>query len=127
MDGDTIIADGLRIRLIGIDAPESVKPGSPVECWGPESSAALHDLLLPGSTVLLERDVERRDRYGRELAWVWTGDPLELTEVTLAKAGDVRALVVPPNGRHADLVAAAVAEAAAAHRGLWSGCEANGP
>ena len=54
-----------RIRLIGIDTPESVKPDSPVECFGSEASAHLATLLPAGSEVTVLGDVEARDDYGR--------------------------------------------------------------
>ena len=79
VDGDTIEVrlDGRieKIRLIGIDTPESVKPGTPVECYAKAASAQT-DRLLEGRRVRLEFDAERRDRYGRLLAYVYvTGEP----------------------------------------------------
>ena len=74
IDGDTVIVDlaGHRetVRLLGIDTPETVHPNRPVECFGPEATARLRLLLAPGSGVLVTRDVEPRDRYGRLLAYL---------------------------------------------------------
>jgi micrococcal nuclease len=79
VDGDTIelVLDGreIHVRLIGIDTPETVAPGEPVECYGPQASAYTKR-RLEGRTVGLEFDVEREDQYGRTLAYVWLGDEL---------------------------------------------------
>ncbi|GAB4446340.1 MAG: hypothetical protein OHK0015_49460 [Chloroflexi bacterium OHK40] len=79
IDGDTIdVAIGgreERVRLIGIDTPESVDPRRPVECFGVEASAAA-SALLDGQTVWLEEDPSQdsRDRHGRLLRYVWLED-----------------------------------------------------
>ena len=75
IDGDTIEVsiDGTEedVRYIGVDTPETVKPGAPVQCYGPQASAANHR-LVEGRTVRLVFDRERRDAYGRLLAYVYT-------------------------------------------------------
>jgi micrococcal nuclease len=77
VDGDTLVAtaDGRRfyVRLLGIDTPETHRPGRPVECGGPEASARMQQLAPPGTRVRLETDPtqDRVDRYGRLLAYVW--------------------------------------------------------
>src|SRR6476469_2975663 len=72
VDGDTIVVRiGGRdenVRVLGIDTPETHKPDTPVECYGPEASNRLVALLPAGTVVRLVRDVESRDRYGRLLA-----------------------------------------------------------
>ena len=76
VDGDTVevTRNGVRskVRLLGIDAPESVKPDSPVECFGPEASDFATS-TLQGRDVVLEFDASqsREDQYGRTLAYVW--------------------------------------------------------
>ena len=74
VDGDTLIAElggtETRVRLIGIDTPESVDPRRPVECFGKRASQRLADLLPVGTPLRLERDAEERDRYQRLLAYV---------------------------------------------------------
>lgn len=82
-DGDTIrvfIDDhSTPVRILGINTPETVKPGTPVECYGPEASAKMHD-LVDGTGVILTIDPtqgsgeEHQDRYGRWLRYVTTGD-----------------------------------------------------
>src|SRR5262245_41751000 len=72
IDGDTIEAGGGDVRLIGVDTPETVKPGTPVQCYGPQASAFTHR-LLEGRTVRLVFGVERRDVYGRRLAYAYLG------------------------------------------------------
>ena len=71
-DGDTFTCrDGRRVRLIGVDTPE-LSQGEP----GRRARAALSRLAPAGTTVHLEQDVASRDRYGRELAHVWSGSRL---------------------------------------------------
>jgi micrococcal nuclease len=77
VDGDTIhvSVDGkkLKIRMIGLDTPETVDPRKPVQCFGREASAQAKT-LLGGQQVYLETDPSQDtvDRYGRTLAYVWT-------------------------------------------------------
>lgn len=76
VDGDTFYArlsSGReeKVRLIGVDAPESTKE---VEPYGKEA-AAYAKKRLAGKTVYLELDVQQRDKYGRLLAYVWFGSP----------------------------------------------------
>ncbi len=74
VDGDTIIVEGVgRVRLIGVDTPETVHPNRPVEFFGKEASA-FTKRLLEGKRVRLEYDQERQDRYGRTLAYVYLDD-----------------------------------------------------
>ncbi len=127
IDGDTLdvrTAAGRveRVRLVGIDTPESVAPDRPVECHGPEASAALGALLPPGTPVRLERDVEARDRFGRLLAYVFRQPDGLLVNEALAAAGAADVLAIPPNTAYDDRVAAAVAGARADGAGLWGAC-----
>ena len=74
VDGDTIHVEvGGRdenVRYIGVDTPESVKPGTPVQCFAKRASA-FNEQLVAGEQVRLVRDAEERDRYGRLLAYVY--------------------------------------------------------
>ena len=74
VDGDTIVVrDVGRVRLIGVDTPETVHPSRPVEFFGREASAFTKQ-LVDGKRVLLEYDRQRTDRYGRTLAYVHLPD-----------------------------------------------------
>jgi micrococcal nuclease len=127
VDGDTLDvalqAGGReRIRLIGIDTPETKKPNHPVECFGPEASARLADLVPEGSAVLLLRDVEARDVYGRFLAYVFRASDGLFVNLDMVESGYARALRIEPNVAFADDVSRAVASARTARRGLWGVC-----
>jgi micrococcal nuclease len=83
VDGDTLLLDGdERVRLIGVNTPESVDPRRPVERFGKEA-AAFTRTLVEGKQVRLEFDQERRDRYGRTLAYVYLPDGTLLNEVII--------------------------------------------
>jgi micrococcal nuclease len=73
VDGDTLLlANGARVRLIGADTPETVRPNHPVEPFGPEASQFTREMLAAaGNRVRLEFDGPAKDRYGRFLAVVW--------------------------------------------------------
>lgn len=120
VDGDTVVLqDSTRVRLIGIDTPETVDPRRPVECFGAEASARAKELLPRGTRVRLEYDVERTDRYGRTLAYVYRADDDLFINIVLARDGFAEQLTVPPNVAHVDDIARAVHEARDANRGLW--------
>jgi micrococcal nuclease len=122
IDGDTIVlANGARIRLQGIDAPETVKPNHPVEPYGPEASAFTKQFLKrTGYRVRLTFSSERKDRYGRFLAFVWDGGDKMLNE-ELVRAGLARAkLGYRYSGIMKRRLAQAQDEARAAKRGIWS-------
>jgi endonuclease YncB( thermonuclease family) len=123
VDGDTFVADiggrDERVRVIGVDTPETVAPDRPVERYGRESSN-FAKRELTGVTVRLGGDVEPRDRYGRLLAYVWLPDGT-FWNALLAAEGYAQLLTVPPNVAYTDLFRRLVAEARAAHRGLWAG------
>jgi micrococcal nuclease len=125
VDGDTIhVRVGgrdERVRYIGIDTPEEVKPGTPVQCYA-RAAAAANRRLVAGQEVRLVPDVEARDRYGRLLAYVFrAGDGRFVNEV-LVREGFARTLTIPPNVRYADRLSALAGEARRAGRGLWSAC-----
>jgi micrococcal nuclease len=128
VDGDTldILIEGegvVRVRLIGVDAPESVDPSRPVECYGLAASRFVHRRLL-GVRVGLEYDVERLDRYGRTLAYLWVGGRLFNEE--LVREGYAQVLTVPPNVKYVERFVTAQRQARTAGRGLWSACPEGG-
>jgi endonuclease YncB( thermonuclease family) len=117
IDGDTFeLANGETVRLIGIDAPESVKPQSPVECYGKEASAYLRE-RIEGKQVTLVRDVSERDRYQRLLRYVYL-DTVFINEELVAQ-GFARAKRYPPDTREAEHLKRAEDQAHEAGRGLW--------
>jgi micrococcal nuclease len=118
VDGDTFeTGEGEKVRMIGVDTPESVKPNHPVEPYGREASAYTKQLLT-GKKVLLRFDVEPRDKYGRLLAYVYLPDGTFVNE-KLVREGYARILTIPPNVRHAKLFLQAEREAREQNRGLW--------
>jgi micrococcal nuclease len=128
VDGDTIVAsvegEDQYVRYIGVDTPETVKPGTPVQCFGERASAENHR-LVEGRTVRLVFDRERRDDYGRLLAYVYAGDgstPSRFVNATLVRSGYARTLTIAPNTAHAALLARLQKRAGQAGRGLWGAC-----
>jgi micrococcal nuclease len=123
VDGDTVearIGGGVEdVRLIGIDTPETVKPEAPVECFGPRASNFTHR-RLEGRRVRLVFGVERRDAYGRLLAYAYLGD--RFVNAELVHRGFARTLAIPPNTLYSALFARLEMAAARAGRGLWGAC-----
>jgi endonuclease YncB( thermonuclease family) len=124
-DGDTISLTGLgKVRLIGVDTPEVF--GRP-ECFGAQASAFTKRVLGTGRRVRFRLGAERRDRYGRALAYVWLADGRFFNEL-LVRGGYARPLTIPPNDDYARRFAAAARRARRMGRGLWGrpGCGSAG-
>jgi micrococcal nuclease len=126
VDGDTIevrIGGELEdVRYIGVDTPESVKPGEPVECFGLDASH-FNERLVEGERVRLVFDRELRDVYGRLLAYVYLVDGDDtFVNAALVRGGYATTLEIAPNDRFADLFARLERRAGAAGRGLWGEC-----
>jgi len=123
VDGDTVearIGEAVEdVRLIGVDTPETVKPDAPVECFGPAASSFTHR-LLEHRRVRLVFGVERRDVYGRLLAYAYVDRGLFNAE--LVRRGLARTLEIPPNTLHGALFRRLELKAARAGRGLWGAC-----
>ena len=115
--GAAAVGETHDVRLIGIDTPETVKPDSPVECFGREASAAAK-ALLADQPVRLVDDVENVDSYGRLLRYVYIGD--EMANARLVANGYASAYTYPPNVRHSALFVTLQRAARAVERGLWS-------
>jgi micrococcal nuclease len=121
-DGDTFVATVKgrreRVRVIGVDTPESVAPNRPDEPYGEEASdfAKAH---LDGETVHLAGDAEPRDRYGRMLAYVWLEDGT-FWNALLAAEGYAQQLTIPPNVTYAGLFRRLAGDARRHDRGLWA-------
>ena len=122
VDGDTAraLVDGREesVRYIGIDTPE-VDPSIGVECFGAQASAR-NKQLVEDETVRLVYDAERRDRYGRLLAYVYVGETFVNAE--LVRGGFATTLEIAPNVSKAGLFDRLQQEAANAGRGLWGAC-----
>jgi len=136
VDGDTILVRlGGRdeyVRLIGVDTPETVKPDTPVQCFG-ERASHFTKRRLTGRSVRLVFGAEPRDVYGRLLAYVYLAQgsfdvsqhvqgPQRLFNAILARRGLARPLTIPPNDRFAPRFERLAVSAARAGRGLWGVC-----
>lgn len=125
-DGDTLTVrfgsgEEETIRLLDIDTPETVHPSRPEECFGAQASDYTKGLMRRRVRV----EPMGRDRYGRLLAYVWTGDDGEgvLWNVRLLEEGLAVYNDYGNPGRYADRTRAAAEEAMLAGVGLWSACE----
>jgi micrococcal nuclease len=123
VDGDTILVrlggEEEYVRYIGVDTPETVKPGTPVQCFGERASAFNHG-RVDGQTVHLVFDAEQRDIYGRLLAYVYVGG--DFVNADLVKRGFARTLTIAPNTAHESLFARLAERAGRAGLGLWGRC-----
>ncbi|MFQ3534432.1 MAG: thermonuclease family protein [Aggregatilineales bacterium] len=131
VDGDTadIIVNGerWRVRMLGMDAPESVAQDRPVECFGRAASARARE-LLEGQTVYLEPDAlqDDRDRFGRYLRFVWLGDG-RLFNMQMIAEGYAFEYTFRGNAHKYQRQFRAVQdEARRAGRGLWSPAACSG-
>ncbi|MES1213392.1 MAG: thermonuclease family protein [Singulisphaera sp.] len=120
VDGDTLLMqDHKRLRLMGVDTPETVKEDTPVQPWGPEATEFTREFVGPGE-VRLQFDRERTDRFGRYLAYVWVGDRMLNEE--LLRAGLAR---WEPGYHYSQSMKTrfrkAQREAQQGQRGIWSG------
>jgi micrococcal nuclease len=112
-DGDTFrCVDGRRVRLIGIDSPESQQ-----QPYGARARSALLEMLPSGATVRLETDVVPLDRYGRLLAYVWVGPTL--VNEAMVRDGWAVLYTMPPNVKYVEWLIRAQNEARARGAGLW--------
>lgn len=132
IDGDTITVTSdtrgrLKVRLLGLDSPEVVKPDTPVQCFGPEASQFAHR-TLDGQRIALVSDSSQgnTDKYGRTLAFAFLPNGQNFS-VESVREGYAHAYVFNHTpSQYADQIAAAEQEARAAGRGLWSPSTCNG-
>lgn len=123
VDGDTFWIDdgspkGAKIRLIGVDAPESRRTGrKEIGYYGKEAKVFLESFLL-NKRVRLEYDVNMYDQYMRILAYVYMEDSTFLNAY-LVENGYAMVLTVPPNVKHAQLFLKLQQNARIRNKGLW--------
>lgn len=121
-DGDTVrLADGRKVRLLGINAPEVEGRTKTAEAGGEAAKRWLTE-ALKNRRVRLVRDVEKKDKYGRTLAYVFTEQKRNIN-LALVEAGLAVVSIFPPNLQYAEALTAAQAEAEAAGRGIWGRAE----
>jgi endonuclease YncB( thermonuclease family) len=123
VDGDTIevrpaVPGTESVRLIGVDTPETVDPGEPVQPYGPQASA-FTKRQLEGKRVTLIFDQEKTDQYDRALAYVRVGGQASTFNETLLRQGYGQLLIISPNDRYEDRFRQAQEEAKRAQRGIW--------
>jgi micrococcal nuclease len=122
VDGDTVIlrirGRSVRVRLIGVDAPETWLRR---DCFGAEAARALRRLAPQGSSLYAAGDAEPYDRYRRRLLYLWTPHGVFL-DAALIRAGFARAMAVPPDTRYAAFLREAEHTARRAGVGLWKAC-----
>lgn len=123
VDGDTLVANNsqheqIKVRLIGVDTPETVKPNTPVQPYGKEASDFSKEHLTD-KDVFLEYDKEKEDRYGRTLAYVWLNKETMFNEL-LVKKGLAREKYFSPNGKYRDLFEKAEQIAKSNKVNIWS-------
>jgi micrococcal nuclease len=125
VDGDTVhvrvAGRDETVRYIGVDTPETKKPGTPVQCFG-KAATAENERLVDGERVRLRYDVERRDRYGRLLAYVYRARDGLWVNARLVRDGFATTLTIPPNVAHARAFRSFEQRAQRAGEGLWSAC-----
>ncbi len=125
VDGDTIAVDMNghveKVRFIGVDTPETHKPNTPVQCYGPEA-AAFTRRTIGNQLVRLESDPlsTDRDRYDRLLRYVYLPDGTDLDE-QIIRQGYGFYYPYFPFSKSAAFNAAEQA-AIVAHKGLWAHC-----
>jgi micrococcal nuclease len=126
VDGDTVevrIGDVTRtVRYIGVDTPETVKPNEPVQCFGKQASS-FNNSLVAGRRVRLEYGPERRDRYGRLLAYVYVLGRNRSVNAEIVALGYGRVLAIAPNTAHLRPYLRLERQARSRQLGLWGSCD----
>jgi micrococcal nuclease len=125
VDGDTVRVRSRgrtqTVRYIGVDTPETVKPGAAVECFGRRASA-FNRRLVAGRRVRLRFGRERRDRYGRLLAYVYVGRRGRSVSAALVARGYGTVITIPPNTEHTARFERLERRARRRGLGIWGAC-----
>lgn len=126
VDGDTLVISNQgqeeRVRLIGVDTPESVNPNVSDQCFGQEASDYLKSLLPSGTLITLELDQDPTDRYDRKLAYVYRASDSLFINADLLSQGYALPLTITPNIKYKDRFAALAVQAEANNLGLHKAC-----
>ena len=131
-DGDTIeLENGMTIRYLYVDTPETVKPNTPVQCFGPESSSFNKEYVLD-KVVYLVKDKGEKDQYGRDLRLVFiegkdTNKPEQSVNAELVKLGFAKAKFYSPNTTHKKQFLELEQTAKDKNLGVWGGCQTKTP
>ncbi|MCL4367200.1 thermonuclease family protein [Patescibacteria group bacterium] len=125
IDGDTIeLSNGIKVRYIGIDAPETVDPRRPVGCFGREANQE-NKKLVEGKQVILKKDISEVDSFGRWLRYVYlpnnNQEDLFINDY-LVRSGYAWAATYPPDVQFAPQFLEAEQYARVNSLGLWSKC-----
>ena len=125
IDGDTVeLENKSKVRLLGIDTPETKDTRKSVECFGKQASNETKN-LLEGKMVLLEKDVSETDKYGRLLRYIFLPLPDDKSLFVndyLIREGFARALNYPPDVKYNEQFRQAEEEAKISGKGLWGRC-----
>lgn len=125
VDGDTFkLENGVTVRMVGVDTPETKDPRRPVGCFGKEASSETKS-LIEGKVVILQKDVSETDKYKRLLRYVYL--PLENGETLfindyLIREGFATVLTYPPDVKYTEQFLEAQKDAKLNNRGLWGRC-----
>lgn len=130
IDGDTLSIGGScndRVRMLYVDTPETVKPNTPVQCYGPEASEHTKKLFNVGDELYMQTDKEAMDRYGRLLAIIYknkddTSDFKKSINYKLVQDGYARAKFYSPNIKYKPDLLILEESSRSALKGLWSAC-----
>ena len=118
-DGDTVLlADGRKVRLLGINTPEVEGRNKSEEAGGGEAKRWLTEVLKKDTRVRLVGDVEKQDKYGRTLAHLFTEQKKHIN-LELVRTGLAAVNIYPPNLHYADALMAAQDDAETAGKGIW--------
>lgn len=134
VDGDTLKVDinekSFKVRLIGIDTPESVNPDESKNTPdGKKASNYVKALLKVGQVVYLQKDQSETDKYGRLLRYVWLKSPdnvedkneikKNMLNAIIVEAGYARAVEYKPDTRYKEIFADLERVAKKANKGIW--------
>ncbi len=132
IDGDTLVVSinnqDRRVRMLGVDTPETVHPKKGVQPYGKEASNFTKQSLT-GRRVWLEYDSSPLDRYERHLAYIWLEKPAKINESSIRREmfnarllleGYAKVMIIKPNKRYEDLFKKFQSEAQSSKRGLWA-------